>query len=121
MVKKLVLLWLVVLIIVNIIPIGNEPNQSLSGNKLLVFRLDYLAHSIMILVFAWIWVLGRVLGIRVLSVLEFSLIVLAAAVGLEVLQLLVPWRSFNVVDMFYNLVGAGVGVLVVVTSYKLDR
>jgi VanZ family protein len=103
------------------IPLGNEANQSLSLNKLLAFRLDYLAHAIMILCFAWIWVFGRVLGFQGFSVYEFSLIVVAAAIGLELLQLVVPWRSFNPLDMVYNLVGAGMGIGFVVVSQRARK
>lgn len=118
MIQKLYWVWLAILVILNVIPIGNQANQSLSGNKLLVFRLDYLVHSIMILCFALIWLVGkihRVHWFRSHETTKFSIIVLGAAVGLELLQLAVPWRSFNPVDMEYNLIGA-IGTSIVVFS-----
>lgn len=109
--------WLAILVIINSIPIGNQANQSLSGNKLFVFRLDYLVHSIMILCFAVIWLVGkihRVEWFRGRETTIYSLIVLGAAVGLELLQLVIPWRNFNPVDMEYNLLGAiGTSIVVV--------
>jgi hypothetical protein len=42
-------MWLVLIIVLNTIPIGNEANQSLSDNRIITFRLYYLLHSIMIL------------------------------------------------------------------------
>ncbi|MFA6691733.1 MAG: hypothetical protein WCR98_07130, partial [Saccharofermentanales bacterium] len=45
--------------------------------------------------------------------LKYALIVVFAGIGLEFLQLLVPWRSFNPVDMVYNMMGAGLVVVFV--------
>ncbi|MDD3235861.1 MAG: VanZ family protein [Candidatus Cloacimonetes bacterium] len=122
MVKKLFWFWLIVLIVVNLIPLGNGANQSLSRNKVFVFRLDYLAHLNMILCFAWIWVLGKIKHVKWFVkyvVLKYSMVVLCASVCLELLQLLVPWRSFNPVDMGYNLLGGCLVVGVILVSRRL--
>lgn len=118
MIKNLLWVLLVILVILNVIPVGNTANKSLSGNKLLVFRLDYLIHAIMILFFAVIWLYGKIHRVEWFSNYEatkYSLIVLSGAVGLELLQLAIPWRSFNPVDMEYNLIGA-IGTSIVVYS-----
>lgn len=123
-VKRLFWFWLLALIIVNVIPLGNAANQSLSGNQVLVFRLDYLAHLIMILCFAWIWVLGKIKNVKWFAryeALKYAAIVLCAGVGLELLQLLVPWRSFNPLDMAYNLMGAFLSVVFIVLSQRVQR
>ena len=118
-VKKLFWLWLMALVVFNLIPIGNDANQSLSGNRIFQIRLDYFAHALMIFCFAWIWVLGKIHRIKWFKeheALKYSLIVLYAGAGLELLQLLVPWRSYNPVDMAYNFIGAGLVLLCVVLS-----
>jgi VanZ family protein len=118
-VKPLFWIWLLLLILLNIIPIGNEANQSLSGNKIFEIRLDYFTHALMILCFAWIWVLGKIIKVQWFAryeAVKYSLIVLYAGVILELLQLIVPWRSFNPVDMAYNFIGAGLVLLFVVLS-----
>jgi hypothetical protein len=109
-------LWLIILVGFNVIPLGNDSNSTLSGNTAFSFRLDYLLHTTMILIFAWIWLSvktrrGSFFAQR--ERLNFALIVLSAGIGLELLQLLVPWRSFNPVDMYYNLFGAGLSLLIV--------
>lgn len=117
-------LWLLILIIVNVIPLGNSTNQSLSGNKVLAYRLDYLAHSLMILCFAWIWVLGKIKHVHWFAnyeALKYSAIVVGAGVCLELLQLLVPWRTFNPMDMMYNLLGAGLAVVFIIISHRVHR
>lgn len=121
LIKNLFWLWLLVLIVINVIPIGNK---SLNRNMLWVFRLDYLAHSIMILCFAFIWVLAAIHHVRIFKqydALKYSAIVLAAGICLELLQLAVPWRSFNPVDMIYNLGGAILAIFFIALSNSLGR
>jgi hypothetical protein len=116
---KLVWAWMIFLVLFNVIPLGNGANKSLSSNSFLQFRLDYLLHTMMILVFSWIWVFGRIRQMRFfpgIERLKYLSIVWGAGFGLELLQLLVPWRSFNPVDMYYNLLGAGISTLVVCWS-----
>jgi hypothetical protein len=48
-VKRLFWLWLLILIVLNIIPLSSEVNRSLSRNMVFDFRLDYLAHTAMML------------------------------------------------------------------------
>ena len=108
--------WILVLVAVNVIPIGNDANNSLSGSKIFEFRLDYLVHLIMILFFAWIWVLGKINNVKWFPRYEaaiFSSLVIVACVVLELLQVLIPWRSFNPVDMLYNLLGGQIVVGIV--------
>jgi len=90
--KYLFWIWLILLIVLNTIPIGNEANQSLSGNRVLTFRLDYLLHSIMILGFGWIWLVGKLFNVKWFAefeVLKYSTIVIIACISLKLLQLLI--------------------------------
>ena len=107
-VRTLFWIWLLVMLILNLIPLGNETNQSLSGSKLFEFRLDYLLHAATFLCFAWIWVLGklkRVIWFQHHEKIKYAAIVICCAVGFELLHILIPWRSFNPFDMVYNLFG----------------
>ncbi len=45
--------WLIVVLVLNVVPLGNELNRDLTTKKF-VFRLDYVVHSVTFLVFAWI-------------------------------------------------------------------
>lgn len=98
-----------VLLALNVVPLGNDMSKSLSSGDIWGFRFDYLLHTAMILGFAWIEVLKRVLGLTGIGVLRFSVLVTCSAVGLELLQCLIPWRSFNPVDLVYNLGGGWCG------------
>lgn len=112
-IRNAVWIWFGVLLILNVIPLGNDVNKSLSGNEIWGFRFDYLLHSVMILGFAWIEVLKRVLGFSGFGVWKFGVLVMVASIGMELIQLLIPWRSFNPVDLAYNLVGALLGMVAV--------
>ena len=114
------LFWgcLLFLVLLNVIPIGNDASWSLSRNKILEFRLDYMVHLIMILGFAWIELVKRVFKFSGFGVIKFTGIVFAAAIGLELIQVFIPWRSFNPVDMAYNVLGAIVSVIVVYSSSR---
>ena len=112
-IRNAVWIWFGVLLILNVIPLGNDVNKSLSGNEIWGFRVDYLLHSVMILGFAWIEVLKRVLGFSGFGVWKFGVLVMVASIGMEFIQLLIPWRSFNPVDLAYNLVGAVLGMVAV--------
>ena len=116
--------WILILILINVIPIGNDNSSILGGNKILEFRLDYLVHMAMILCFGWIWLKGQLKGRSFFAKqekLRYSLVVLSCAIILELIQLIIPWRAFNPVDMFYNLVGASLCILVVLVSKKCPQ
>lgn len=125
-IKHLFWLWLILLLLLNVLPIslgsGNN-SQGLSSKKLFSLRLDYLVHISIFLPFACIWLLGKKRGVRWFGRFEapkFSLIVLMAAIVFELLQLFTPWRTFNWVDMAYNVIGAACSVMVIVLSSLLS-
>jgi len=116
--------WLIVVLVLNVVPLGNETNRGLSGNKIFQFRLDYVVHSLTFLVFAWIWILGKINKVcwfESYEVLKFGGIVFVSAMGIELLQIFVPYRTFNPIDMMANLVGAILTLLCIFISHRLHR
>ena len=113
--------WLIVVLILNVVPLGNETNRGLSGNKIFQFRLDYVVHSLTFLVFAWIWVLGKIKNVswfESYEVLKFGGIVFVSALVIELLQIFLPYRTFNPMDMMANLVGAILTLLFIFISHR---
>ena len=55
--------WLIVVLVLNVVPLGNEINRYLSVKRF-IFRLDYVVHSLTFLPFAWIWVFGKIKNVR---------------------------------------------------------
>jgi hypothetical protein len=120
-VKKLFWSWLIILFILNVIPLGTQTNESLSGNRF-IFRLDYLIHATAFKGFAWIYLFNKV---RYKSSFEskeiyfYSFVILGASIIFELIQLGIPYRSFNPWDMLSNLVGAIIGIGITVISNRL--
>lgn len=107
------------LLTLNLIPIGSN-SSSMSSNKLVTFRLDYLAHSFTFLAYAWLWIWGKIKGIKWFKRFELLLyisVVLLSAFVFEFAQLLVPWRTFNPVDLYFNLIGASLAVVFILISH----
>ena len=120
-IKHLFWLWLILLLLFNVFPL-NRDGQQLSGQKVFALRLDYLLHSLTFSSFAGIWLLGKRLGVRWFErneALKFSLIVFVAAIVFELLQMFTPWRTFNWVDMAYNVIGAACSVMVIILNSLL--
>jgi len=116
--------WLLVVLVLNVVPLGNETNRSLSGNKIYQFRMDYVVHSLTFLVFVWIWVLGKIKNVcwfKSYEVLKFGGIVFISALGLELLQIIIPYRTFNPMDMIANLFGAILSMLFILISHREHR
>lgn len=124
-IKHLFWLWLILLLLLNVLPIKlgfGSDGQQLSGQKVFALRLDYLLHSLTFLPFAVIWLLGKKWEVRWFErneALKFSLIVFLAAIGFESLQWFTPWRTFNWVDMAYNVIGAACSIVVIALSTLL--
>ena len=111
-------------VILNVVPLENETNRSLSSNKIFQFRLDYVVHSLSFLVFAWIWVLGKIKDVcwfESYEVLKFGGIIFVWVVGIELLQIFVPYRTFNPMDMMANLFGAILAMLFIFISHREHR
>jgi len=118
-VKRLFWLWLLILIVLNMIPLSREVNRSLSRNMVFDFRLDYLAHMAMMLVFAIIWGVGKRRNVSWFAkheTLKYCGVLLIAGIGLELLQLILPWRTFNPMDLLANFVGAALAVAIIIVS-----
>lgn len=127
MAKKLFWAWLIIILVLNVIPLGNETSESLSislRKGKTIFRADYLLHFISLLALAWVFILGQVASrpvFRDQSLQRFSLIVISAALGFELIQFVLPYRRFNPIDLGFNLSGAILGIIVVIVSSRLAK
>jgi len=106
-------IYLLILLAGALIPLGMGPATALNNNYVLQVRADYLLHSIFYIPLPLILLLSP-LGRRVggMQVVLFSMVVV---VLFETVQMLVPYRAFNINDMFAN----GVGVILGLGLYAL--
>lgn len=104
------------LVLMNVIPLG-KANVTLNKERI-IFRLDYLVHAAIMLGFSGIYLLAKCLKTQIFISREKSKLIALTflfALLLETLQLLVPWRTFNPLDLIANLVGAAlVSVIVLI-------
>jgi VanZ family protein len=101
--------WTLLIIYMSVRPGANE----ILKKHFFEIRMDYLLHFLAYFAFGSLYVIWR--GDRHFEIKSMELAILTAAaisfsILLEYIQLLIPGRAFNVVDMFYNVLGVICGV-----------
>lgn len=117
MLKHLPLIYMLILLLLSTLPInGDDTNSILNNNYTLSIRWDYLVHA-----FVYIPMVP-LLKIRLASqkTIKIILLSLTFAISLEAIQLLVPWRTFNVNDMASNTLGVGMGFLLLLLIKRIS-
>ena len=110
--KWLFWIWLAIIIIASSIPNINAANISLTGNKLEI-RLDYILHLVIYFILALLFINWKYISINSSPLLYLSLTI---TIGLvlsfleELHQLIIPGRTFNLIDFYYNATGLLIGV-----------
>ena len=102
--KKYFSIYVLLIIIFTVIPIGNS--HQLENTFIINFRLDYILHALEFIPWAFFCMM-----MRRDTWLWFALGILFA-IGTEVLQCAIPYRSFNINDMIANIIGIGIGFFV---------
>jgi len=124
MTKGKLLLMIVVLgmIVINIIPTGSS--QVLTSERILNIRLDHILHYMIWLGFAWLWVFSRICDIRFFQrheLFKYAALLFLTPLLCEYLQKMVPYRSFNPVDLIYNFLGAGLAFIFILLSKAQEK
>jgi len=113
--KKLFWYWLIILLVINVIPLGNDINKIIH-KPVFKFRLDYLIHFISFLIFIPLYFIEIKLNCPIFSkkpVLKYLLIVVSSAILFECIQFFLPYRTFNPMDLISNLTGAIIGTIII--------
>jgi len=108
------------MLILAVLPSGGN----LSGKNVATIRLDYLVHFGVYLAIAMYIIAGRKFGFQLFrnhSTTKSIIIVILLAVITELLQLAVPYRTFNPLDLVANVAGVAVCLLVCWSSGLLVR
>jgi VanZ family protein len=110
--KKLIgYAYFAVIFLLAVLPINGA--KSLENIFILNFRGDYLVHSLQFLPFPLFT--GFV---KLKSSYSFVLGIFCA-IGLEAIQMLLPYRSFNINDLFANFLGVVMGYFMLSLTYLL--
>jgi len=106
----LLVLWAGFLLVIGVIPdTGNFFQQPGSG-----FRWDYLEHFIGYFILGMLFVIWRSNHSFRIQPVELIIFLVAASLFgwlTEYIQIFIPGRSFNIIDMLYNLIGVLTGTL----------
>lgn len=114
--KKLFWYWLIILLVINVIPLGNDLNTVIHKPSVFKFRLDYLIHFCSFLIFIPLYFIEVRRGGPIFSkkpVLKYIFIVGSSAILFESIQYFLPYRTFNPMDLISNLTGAIIGTIII--------
>ena len=113
-------IWFVIIIV-----LADIPNLTTGRDRLhewgFEIRLDYIAHFLLYFVFSFLFICWKVdekFNINELLLLGFIIGGLVLGVVDEYHQKVVPGRTFNPVDMFYNVLGLVCGIIVTYVFIK---
>ncbi len=99
-----------------VLPI-NSPSAKINRIYFLNIRLDHLIH--LLLFFPWMWLIGFVR--KPSGAAKWVMIGLVFAVISELIQILQPYRSFNLNDLIANCLGIILGLFVFLLMKKFYK
>ena len=110
-------LYVGLLLLGSVVPIGNQASNILMDNYTLDIRWDYLLHALIYLPLPLILFYGRrsIAGSGAIRLIFLSVFI---PVLFEILQMAIPYRSFNINDMIANCFGVVLGWVLVVALRK---
>lgn len=106
--QVIAIIFIISLIVLLAIPIGNS---TITNTFVVGFRLDYIIHCLIYL--PWILV-GKVIFNNNFKPLLWLVVGVVLSVSLELIQFILPYRSFNINDMIAGVIG-------VILSYFIFR
>lgn len=117
--------WLIILLLLNVMPLGKGVNENLTGHSF-VFRLDYLLHLLTFACFGVVYFVGWKWDSPIFKRREVLLllsIISLAAVGFEGIQYFLPYRAWNPLDLISNLTGVAISFLIIAltTHWTKDK
>ena len=110
-------LYVGLLLLGSVVPIGNQASDILMDNYTLDIRWDYLLHALIYLPLPLILFYGRrsIAGSGAIRLIFLSVFI---PVLFEILQMVIPYRSFNINDMMANCFGVVLGWVLVLVLRK---
>jgi VanZ family protein len=101
------------MLVASFLPIGGNLS---SEHGVFQIRLDYLWHALVYFAVCLFFITGSLLKLKVFEKknrLKFFLFMVLLATVSEVVQLWVPYRSFNIMDWLSNMTGLALGFVLV--------
>ena len=108
LVNILFVVWSVLILFASIIPLSQEKHFEFGGS---IFRLDYIEHFAVFFILGFLYVLKTKLKLQ-LKLSDISLLIIYAAFT-ETIQLIIPGRTFNPMDLVYNILGLVFSIILI--------
>ena len=108
----LFIFWTLLIISASMIPYSGVQGEPGSSG----FRWDYLEHFLAYLAFGSLYILwrsDRSFNIRILELALMFTVSICFSILTEYIQLFIPGRAFNFIDVAYNLAGVFISILLV--------
>jgi VanZ family protein len=112
-IQRLFWIYTVSIPLLAILPI-NGSNSRLNNTYIVSIRLDYILHVGIFILWLILYKLAynsRIAAYSKNEILRLIVLIVLFAILSEVVQSLIPYRSFNINDLIANLVGAFIGIL----------
>ncbi len=108
--KKFSITYIIILILLTILPI-NGTSSTLNNTYTFNIRWDYIIHALVYIPLIPLLSFYKQSSRPIASskTLAIILISIFIAITLESIQYIIPWRTFNINDMFSNVLGVGIG------------
>ena len=106
LVNILFVVWSVLILFASIIPLSQEKHFEFGGS---IFRLDYLEHFAVFFILGSLYVLRAKLQLKISAI---SLLIIYATFT-ETIQLIIPGRTFNPMDLAYNILGLVLSIILI--------
>ena len=114
-IKLITWFYLLILVLGSVLPI-NSGSSSLNNTYIVEVRSDYFLHVLVLIPLPILLSLSLMSRTRIwLQVVVFGLLVV---VFCESVQMLIPYRAFNINDLFANGVGALIGLIPAVLVWR---
>ena len=113
--------WFIMVIILSVIPGTPKSRINIWG---LDFRMDYMEHLVVYFILGLLYVSrkrGLVSETTLIKVL-YILLWMIFAIAMEIVQKFIAGRSFNPNDMYYNVIGIILGLVITMSYFnKLNK
>ena len=120
--KYLTYIYLFILLLGTVLPINTISSSSLNDHYTLHIRWDYLLHALVYLPLPMLLALGLKKrsvgdghsGVNITRLLIWIVLIsLSITILFEGIQMILPYRAFNINDMVANGIGASIGLMVI--------
>jgi|BioPla2DNA2_1021312.scaffolds.fasta_scaffold13883_4 VanZ family protein len=102
--------------VLSFVPVFGNLSSTKIGPESFKIRLDFFLHFMVYLSICLYYLIGRKLGYNLFnkhSFAKFIVLVLFLAIFTEVIQLCIPSRTFNLVDLVSNLIAVFFGIVLI--------